>query len=59
MVANFAQTLEHTERPQLARETIISLLLSADVIVAMVVLRVTDDVGAVAQPTDGPADVDG
>jgi hypothetical protein len=59
MVANFAHTLEHAERPQLARETIISLLLSADVIVAMVVLRVADDVGAAAQPADGPTDVDG
>jgi hypothetical protein len=59
MVANFAHTLEHAERPQLARETIISLLLSADVIVAMVVLRVTDDVGTMAPPADGPADVDG
>ena len=59
MVASFASTLEDAECRQLARETIISLLLSADVMVAVVVLRVTDDLGAVSQPADGSADVDG
>jgi hypothetical protein len=57
-VANFARTFHQPERPQLARDTIMSLLLAADVIVAMVVLRVQDDVGTIASPAEGHASVD-
>jgi hypothetical protein len=47
VVANFAHTLERPERPRFERQTMESLLMSADVIVAKVVLRVLDDVGDV------------
>ena len=59
MVSHFAQTLERPDRPQLESETMVSLLLSADVIVAMVVLRVQDDIGTTTDRTEGGTGVDG
>ena len=51
IVANFAHTLDQRERPQFERRTMESLLMSADLIVAKVVIRILDDVSN--PPTDG------
>lgn len=45
IVANYAHTLEREKRPELEKDTILSLIRCADLIVAKVVTRVLDDVG--------------